>query len=105
MSAPANKPVVKLRQDRSLVQSLSRLIFIVVLVVLFVPVGDVAWTGLGWRAVKLDTNQLFGDAHLMGALIDDLLHPNVFVREQSTEVVLVKFKIGCDGHAAACDRR
>ena len=99
MSSPANKPVVKIRADGSLVRSVSRLIFIVVLVVLFVPVSDVAWTGLGWRAVKLDTKQLFGDAHLMGALIDDLLHPNILVRELSTEVVLVKFKVPCDGPA------
>ena len=50
---------------------------------------------LGWQAVKLDLNQLFNDSYLMGSLLDQLLHPNVFERERSKEAVLAKFRGRC----------
>lgn len=85
-----------MRRDNPFTQSLPRLILLVALIVLFVPLPQVEQTGLGWRAIKLDLKQLFGDAHLMGNLLDQLLHPNVFVREKSTEVVSAKFKGPCE---------
>jgi phosphonate ABC transporter permease subunit PhnE len=69
-------------------QATARALLTFALLVLFI---------LGWQAVKLDMRQLFNDAHLMGNLLDQLLHPNFVVREKSAEAVKVKLEKRCEG--------